>query len=46
MLGKYLACCFFTAAATCLLANGAFAYTGQELVKRPKSPLTRLAQLR
>jgi uncharacterized membrane protein YkoI len=37
MLGKYLACCFFTAAAMCLLlANGSFAYTGQELASKAK----------
>jgi len=36
MLGKYLACCLFTAAATCLLANGSLAYTGQELASKSK----------
>ena len=36
MLGKYLPCCLFTAAATCLLANGSLAYTGQELASKSK----------
>jgi uncharacterized membrane protein YkoI len=36
MLSKYLAYCLFTAAATCLLTNGSFAYTGQELAIKAK----------
>ena len=36
MLGKYLARCFVTAAATCLLADGSFAYTGQGLASKAK----------
>jgi uncharacterized membrane protein YkoI len=36
MLGKYLACCFFTAAAMCVLANSSLAYTGQELASKAK----------
>jgi|ERR1700756_3033982 uncharacterized membrane protein YkoI len=36
MLGKYLACSLFIAAATCLLANGSLAYTGQELASKAK----------
>jgi uncharacterized membrane protein YkoI len=36
MLGKYLACCFFTLAATCLPANNALAHTGQELASKAK----------
>jgi uncharacterized membrane protein YkoI len=36
MLSKYLACCLFTAAATCLLTNGSLAYTGQGLASKAK----------
>jgi hypothetical protein len=36
MLGKYLACCFSAAAATCLLTSSSLAYTGQEFGSRAK----------
>jgi len=36
MLSNYLACCLFTAAATCLPTNGSFAYTGQGLESKAK----------
>ena len=36
MLSKYVACCCFTAIATCLLTNGSLAYTGQGLESKAK----------
>ena len=36
MLSKYVACCCFTAIATCLLASSSLAYTGQELASKAK----------
>ena len=36
MLTKYRVWLFFTAAGMCLLANGSFAYTGQELASKAK----------